>query len=662
MAGEIKKTPFLEMYGTDFNQLVKDGKVDVVVGRDAEIKRLVQVLSRRKKNNAILTGPAGVGKTALIVGLTHKIVNQEVSPLLENKKIIELDLTTLVAGTKYRGQFEERLKGVMAEVKNDPNIILFIDEIHTIIGTGSAQGSQDVANIIKPALANGNLQLIGATTLDEYDKSIGKDAALERRFQGIYVAPTSNEDTITILENLKGYYQDHHSVKYSTEILHYIIKLAERYIPERNFPDIAIDILDETGSLVHIENLILPDSIKLLEEKLNEIKVQKQLVVKQQKYEEATKLRDEERDCMVILKNEIENWKAKFKKNLIEVTKTHVATVVSSMCGVPVTKIGLEENKRLLGIEGCLNEKVIGQANAVKLVAKAIQKARLNIKKTSKPCSLIFLGTSGTGKSLLAKELAKHLFDDENALIRVNMNEYGDKLSTSRLTGGVPGYVGYEEGGELTKKVKNRPYSVILLDEIEKAHPDVMDVFLQVLDEGFLTDGQGKKINFKNTVIILTSNIGTKHLKDFGSGIGYNKSTTVRDELEVEKILKKELEKKLKPEVLNRIDSIVVFNELKKEDLSKIVDLYVNDLISRVQEMDLILNVSQEVRDLIVEQGYDPKYGARVIERTISNLLEDTLTELILNGYKEGSVINTSVVDNKIKYEVKFKKKKKWII
>lgn len=653
---ETKKNPLLENFGTDYTQLAIEGKIDLVVGREDEIKRLVQILSRRKKNNAILTGEAGVGKTAILNGLAQKIVSKEVSPLLQNKRLIELDIPALVAGTKYRGQFEERLKGIMLEAEKDSNIILFIDEIHNIIGSGAASGSMDVANIIKPALASGKLQCIGATTSDEYDKSIGKDAALERRFQKVHINPTSNEETVKILLNIKKYYEEHHCVVYSEDVLEYLVQLADRYVTGRQFPDKGIDILDEVGSLVHIQTIVFPEHIKALEEEKIKVIEEKKISVKNQKYEESAKLRDQEKSLIEEITKETDIWKDTFNKNIIHVTHDHVAAVVSSMTGIPISKIGLEENQRLLNLETELSTKVIGQANAVKLVAKAIQKSRLGIKKTSKPCSLFFLGTSGVGKTLLAKVLSKYLFDDENALIRINMNEYSDKISVSRLIGGAPGYVGYEEGGELTKKIRNKPYSVILLDEIEKAHPDVMDIFLQVLDEGQLSDAQGKVIDFKNTIIIMTSNIGTKKIGEFGGGIGFNKS--IIDDLEIEGLLKKELEKTLKPEVLNRLDNIVVFNKLKHDDLLEIVTIYCNELVNRLKSMGYNLIIGEDVKKLIITQDHEDKYGARVIERTIANYIEDSLTDLILNGVKEGSTIYSFVKDNKVNYSIKESKKK----
>jgi len=651
---ETRNQTLLEKFGTDYTQLAKEGKTDIVIGREEEIKRLGQILSRRKKNNVILTGDPGVGKTALLVGLAQKIANQEVSPLLQNKILIEIDLTALIAGTKYRGQFEERIKAVMVEVEKNPNIILFLDEIHTIIGSGSASGSLDVANIIKPALASGKLQLIGATTSDEYDKTIGKDGALERRFQKILINETSLEETTQILLNTKIYCEEHHSVVYSEEVLRYIVKLADRYVSNKQFPDKAIDIMDEAGSLVHIENIKPSELIKDLEERLKAVVTEKHLSVKSQKYEHAGKLRDEERGLLKMIEEESVKWKESLKLKVVDVTKEHVASVVSSMTGIPVSKIGLEENKRLLQLPEILNKAVIGQSKAIDLVSKAIKKSRLGIRKNNKPCSLLFLGSSGVGKTLLAKELSKYLFDEEQSLIRVNMNEYTDKFSSSRLIGATPGYVGYEEGGELTKKISKRPYSIILLDEIEKAHPDVMDIFLQVLDEGQLTDAQGKVINFRNTIIVMTSNIGTKKLKDFGAGIGYAKS--VIDDLEVENILKKELEKMLKPEVLNRIDNIVVFNELKKEHFYEIIDLYIVDLTIRIAELGYKFSIDDDVKDFLIKDQ-DSKYGARVIERSISNLIEDSLTELILNGVKEGSIIKAIVKDNKIDFKITKPKK-----
>lgn len=647
-----QKTTLIEKYGTNYTELAKGNKFDRVIGREDEIQRLEQVLSRRVKCNAILVGEGGVGKSAILIGLAQKIAAEECSYGLLEKKLIEIDLTGLVAGTKYRGQFEERLKGLMAEIEADGNIIAFIDEIHMIIGSGSSTSGMDGANIIKPALTTGKLQLVGATTFGEYAKTIGKDGALERRFQKIIINPPSEAETLEILKNIKDKYEEHHSVSYDDETLQTIVSLSERYITGRNQPDKSIDVLDEVGASVNSAHQGVPEIIKELKTTLLQIKEDKVVAVKQQQYEEAGRLRDKERGILNTIEEETSKWRGK-KKEFKKIDLDNVAKVVSLMSGVPITKTGDEERKRLLSLEDKLNEKVIGQEEAVKQVVKAIQKSKIGLKKNHRPDSIFLLGQSGTGKTLLAKELSKNLFGDDKSLIRVNMNEYADKISVSRLIGGAPGYVGYEDGGELTNKVKNKPYSVILLDEIEKAHPDVMDIFLQVLDEGELTDAQGVTVNFKNTIIIMTSNIGTKKLLDFGTGIGFNKinSNNVKDKLEVEKLLKKELEKTLKPEVLNRIGNIIVFNELGENDIDAILNLIINDLEDRLDDMGYKVTVSDTLKKHIIEEGYDPKYGARVIERTFANIVEDPLTEFLLKGVAEGSTIKIDYTDKGISFK-----------
>ena len=649
---DLKKTPVLDSFGTDLTKLAKEGKLDPVIGRDKEIKRLGQILSRRKKNSAILVGYEGSGKTSLVHGLAQKIVIEACSPLLINKRIIELDISAIVAGTKYRGQFEERFKSIMKEIEDNPNIVLFIDEVHTIIGAGSASGSGDASNMIKPALSNRKMQLIGVTTLDEYQKTIEKDRALNRRFQKIVLNPPSYEDTILILNQIKHQYENHHSVHYSNEIIENIVKLAERYLSNQQFPDKAIDIMDEVGAFVRGNSLTLqlPEEIIDLENKLVQLQLEKVAIVKQQKYEEAAIYRDKERIMVEELREIKESWLKKVKEELIIITEEDVATIVSAMSGVPVNKLTSEENVNLLLLEDLINSNVIGQKKAVYATVKELQKGRLGIKDPTKSQVFLYVGPTGVGKSQLAKAIAKYHFNDSGALIRVNMNEYSEKHSASRLTGSPPGFVGYEEGGELTNKVKNKPYAVVLLDEFEKAHPDVINVFLQVWDEGFLTDSQGFKVDFRNIIFILTSNVGTKQIIQFGKGIGYNKSSTI-ETVESENIILKELEKQFLAEVLNRIDDIIIFNNLTKDDLYKIIEINLIDLKNRLAK-HFQFTLTDSVKDLLIKDGYDEKYGARPLKRSISKLIENKLIDTMLKGVKPGSIVQADVVEGEIDFTI----------
>lgn len=648
----VKKTPALDSYGIDITKLAKEGKLEPVIGREKEIKRMAQILSRKKKNNPILLGYAGVGKTAIVHGLAQMINDENISPLLHGKKIIEIDLASMIAGTKYRGQFEERLKSLMNELEQNPNIIVFMDEIHTIIGAGAASGSIDTSNIIKPALANGKMQMIGATTFDEYRTSIGKDAAMERRFQKVTANAPSVEETIEILKQIKGGYEKYHWVEYSDDVLVQLVRLADRYIVDKQFPDKAIDILDEVGSKVRSELLFTkPEEIINLENTIKAVFIEKTASVKLQEYEDAANLRDKERNLLEELELKKEEWLKSSKEKKAIITIDQIGAVVSEMSGVPVTKVTSSENEKLLNLDKELNLRVIGQEKATDAITKSIRKSRLGIRKLGKPGVLLFLGSSGLGKTLCAKVLADVLNGDSSSLIRVNMNEFGEKESGQRLIGAPPGYIGFDEGGELTKKVKNKPYAIVLLDEIEKAHKDVMNIFIQAFDEGFLTDSQGVVVDFRNVIFILTSNIGTQRLREFGGGIGFGVSQTVSN-LDGEKILLKALAKEIKSEILNRINTIVVFNILSKENLYKIIDLNIFDLTARVLELGFRFEIDDSVKDLIIKEGYDDKYGARAIERSIEKLVEDTLTELILHGVNQNALIQGHVVNGSVEYNI----------
>jgi len=646
-SGETKsKTPVLDNFGRDLTVLAENGKLDPIVGREKEIERVSQILSRRKKNNPILIGEPGVGKSAIAEGLALRIVKRKVSRILFGKRIVSLDLASLVAGTKYRGQFEERMKAVMQEIEKNPDVILFIDEIHTIIGAGGASGSLDASNMLKPALARGELQAIGATTLDEYRQNIEKDGALERRFQKVIIEPTSNEETVQILDNIKERYEDHHSVRYSPDAIKACVTLTERYITDRHLPDKAIDALDEVGSRVHLKNINVPQEIIDVEEKIEELKEKKNEVIKSQQYEKAAELRDDERKLIDALDAEKKKWEEESKSNRVTVTEDHVAEVVSMMCGVPVTRISESETGRLASMAEEIKSLVIGQDEAVGKVVKAIQRNRAGLKDPNKPIgSFFFLGPTGVGKTQLAKVLAQYLFDSQDSLIRVDMSDYMEKFSISRLVGAPPGYVGYEEGGQLTEKVRRKPYSIILLDEIEKAHPDVFNLLLQALDDGHMTDGLGRKIDFKNTIIIMTSNIGARQLADFGTGVGFGtKSQSDQKEENSKSVVQAALRRAFSPEFLNRVDDMIMFNSLSRENIHLIIDLELEKLYGRINELGYTIVLTEKAKDFIVEKGYDDKFGARPLKRAIQKLIEDPLAEEIVNSnLKEGDVINMDI-------------------
>ena len=636
------KTPVLDNFGRDLTKMAEDGKLDPVVGREKEIERVSQILSRRKKNNPILIGEPGVGKSSIAEGLALRIVQRKVSRVLFGKRVITLDLASLVAGTKYRGQFEERMKAVMNELEKSPDVILFIDEIHTIIGAGGASGSLDASNMFKPALARGEIQCIGATTLDEYRQYIEKDGALERRFQKVIIEPATQEESLQILNNIKSKYEDHHNVTYTDEALKACVTLTSRYLTDRHLPDKAIDALDEAGSRVHITNIHVPQNIVDIEGKIEEIKELKNQVVRSQKYEEAVLLRDTEKQLHAQLEAAKKAWEEETKQNRVTVTEENVAEVVSMMSGVPVQRVNQNEGEKLVKMFELLKGKVIGQDNALLKVVKAIQRNRAGLKDPNKPIgSFIFLGPTGVGKTQLAKVLARHLFDNDDALIRIDMSEYMEKFATTRLIGAPPGYVGYEEGGQLTEKVRRRPYAVILLDEIEKAHPDVFNMLLQVLDDGQLTDSLGRKIDFKNTIVIMTSNIGARQLKDFGTGVGFGTSTRKENEDEISKgVIESALKKAFAPEFLNRIDDVIMFNSLDRADIHKIIDIELTNLFGRVNGLGFNIKITDAAKDYIVEKGYDANYGARPLKRAIQKYLEDPMAEeIIKNNLAEGDEI-----------------------
>ncbi|MFT5862742.1 MAG: ATP-dependent Clp protease ATP-binding subunit ClpC [Flavobacteriales bacterium] len=631
------KTPVLDNFGRDLTAMAEEDKLDPVVGRAKEIERVSQILSRRKKNNPLLIGEPGVGKSAIAEGLALRIVQRKVSRILFDKRVVTLDLASLVAGTKYRGQFEERMKAVMNELEKNDDIILFIDEIHTIVGAGGATGSLDASNMFKPALARGEIQCVGATTLDEFRQHIEKDGALERRFQKVIVEPTTVEETIEILENIKGKYEDHHNVTYTDAAIEACVKLTNRYMTDRFLPDKAIDALDEAGSRVHITNLDVPKKIIELEGKLEAVRELKTSVVKKQKYEEAAKLRDDEKNLERELAEAQEKWEVDSKLHKELVTQDNVADVVSMMTGIPVNRIAQTESNKLAELPDTIKSKVIGQDEAVAKVAKAIQRNRAGLKDPNKPIgSFIFLGQTGVGKTQLAKVLAKELFDNEDTLIRIDMSEYMEKFAISRLVGAPPGYVGYEEGGQLTEKVRRKPYSVILLDEIEKAHPDVFNMLLQVLDDGYLTDSLGRKIDFRNTIIIMTSNIGARKLKDFGQGVGFGTKTraTQLDD-NAKSVIQNALKKAFAPEFLNRIDDVVVFNALEREHIHKIIDIELAKLFDRISALGYTLTLSDAAKDYISDKGFDKEYGARPLKRAIQKYIEDALAEEIITAHLE---------------------------
>jgi len=639
---EKSRTPVLDNFGRDLTRLAEDNRLDPIVGREKEIERVAQILSRRKKNNPILIGEPGVGKTAIAEGLALRIIQKKVSRVLFGKRVVTLDLASLVAGTKYRGQFEERMKAVMNELEKSPDVILFIDELHTIVGAGGASGSLDASNMFKPALARGEIQCIGATTLDEYRQYIEKDGALARRFQMVLVDSTTPEETIQILDNIKEKYEDHHHVIYTKEAIEACVKLSDRYISDRYLPDKAIDVLDEAGARVHINNIHVPEDIVKFEEAIEEVKKEKNRVVKSQKYEEAAQLRDREKKLIEQLDIAKTKWEEKTRTEKYTVTEDNVADVVGMMTGIPTNRIAQKESNKLLNMAEELNGRVIGQEEAIKKLTKAIQRTRVGLKDPKKPIgSFIFLGPTGVGKTELAKVLATYLFDKDDSLVRIDMSEYMEKFSVSRLVGAPPGYVGYEEGGQLTEKVRRKPYSVVLLDEIEKAHPDVFNILLQVLDDGILTDGLGRRVDFRNTIIIMTSNIGVRDLKDFGSGIGFASATNRQsDEENMKSTIQNALKRAFSPEFLNRLDDLIVFNSLQREHIHKIIDITLKKLFDRIIQLGYNVELSDKAKDFLAEKGYDHQFGARPLNRAIQKYLEDPVAEEILKGeIEEGGTI-----------------------
>lgn len=628
------KTPVLDNFGRDLTRAAEEGRLDPIVGREKEIERVSQILSRRKKNNPILIGEPGVGKSAIAEGLALRIVQRKVSRVLFNKRVVTLDLASLVAGTKYRGQFEERMKAVMNELEKSTDVILFIDEIHTIVGAGGASGSLDASNMFKPALARGEIQCIGATTLDEYRQYIEKDGALDRRFQKVMIEPATPDETIEILNRIKEKYEDHHGVTYTHEAINACVALTTRYITDRFLPDKAIDALDEAGSRVHLTNIHVPENIITIESKIEDIKIEKNKVVKSQKYEEAAKLRDTEKNLLEELEQAKAQWEAETKTKRYEVSEDNVAEVVSMMTGIPLQRVGQTDSVKLLNMYDTVAEKIIGQDDAIKKLTKAIQRTRAGLKDPKKPIgSFIFLGPTGVGKTELAKELARFMFDSDDSLIQIDMSEYMEKFAVSRLVGAPPGYVGYEEGGQLTEKVRRKPYAVILLDEIEKAHPDVFNILLQVLDEGQLTDSLGRKVDFRNTIIIMTSNIGARQLKDFGAGVGFSTSAKInQNDAHSRGVIENALKRAFAPEFLNRVDDVVVFNSLGKEEIFKIIDIELKSLFGRVHNLGYEVKLTDTAKEFIADKGFDSAFGARPLKRAIQKYLEDPIAEEILKG------------------------------
>lgn len=643
---ERTKTPVLDNFGRDLTKLAIEDKLDPVIGREKEIERVAQVLSRRKKNNPVLIGEPGVGKTAIAEGLAIKIIKKKVPRILQDKRIVTLDLAGLVAGTKYRGQFEERMKALMNELEKAKDVILFIDELHTIVGAGGASGSLDASNMFKPALARGDLQCIGATTLDEYRKYIETDGALDRRFQKVMIDPPSYEDTLKILENIKFKYEEHHHVRYTPEAIEAAVRLSNRYITDRHLPDKAIDVLDEAGSRVHMGNFEVPKEILDLEEEIEKVRQQKAQVVKKQDYEEAARLRDKERHLQSDLELAKREWEQKTNDIIYEVTEEDIATVVAMMTGIPVNRVAQNESEKLLKMEESLKSQIVGQDEAVKKLTKAIRRARAGLKNPNRPIgSFIFLGPTGVGKTELCKVLARYLFDSENSLIKIDMSEYMEKFAVSRLVGAPPGYVGYEEGGQLTEKVRRKPYSVVLFDEIEKAHPDVFSILLQVLDEGVLTDSLGRKVDFKNTIIIMTSNVGARDIKEIGS-YGFSQNLSTDQYSSMKDTVEDAMKRLFSPEFLNRLDETIVFRNLDKEDILKIIDIEVQDLFKNLKENKMELILEDSAKNFLADKGYDPKFGARPLRRAIQQYLEDELSEEILKGtFKEGSKIIAKHID-----------------
>lgn len=654
------KTPVLDNFGRDITKMAELDNLDPIVGREEEIERVSQILSRRKKNNPILIGEPGVGKTAIVEGLALRIVQRKVSRVLFDKRVISLDLAALVAGTKYRGQFEERMKAIMNELEKNRDVILFIDEIHTIVGAGGASGSLDASNIFKPALARGDLQCIGASTLDEYRMHIEKDGALDRRFQKVIVDPPSVEETITILNNIKTKYEDFHNVTFDSEAIDACVKLSDRYMTDRLLPDKAIDVMDEVGARVHLKNINVPDNILELEKKIEDIKQEKNKVVKSQRFEEAAALRDREKRLGEELEKAKAEWEEEAKHKRYPINEENIAEVVSMMTGIPVMRMVEAESNKLRRMGDDLKGAVVGQDEAILKVVKAIQRNRVGLKDPKKPIgSFIFLGPTGVGKTELARALARHMFDSDESLIRIDMSEYMEKFSLSRLIGAPPGYVGYEEGGQLTEKVRRKPYSVVLLDEIEKAHPDIFNILLQVLDDGVLTDGLGRKVDFKNTMIIMTSNIGVRQLKDFGTGVGFSTATRAENAEEISRgVIEKALKRTFSPEFLNRIDDVVIFNSLDETHIAKIIDIIMKDVLKRMDNLGFSLELTDEAKKFIAEKGYDQQFGARPLHRAIQKYLEDPLAEEILNQkIKEGNLVKADFdeKESKIKFTIKNK-------
>jgi ATP-dependent Clp protease ATP-binding subunit ClpC len=658
-------TPVLDNFGRDITRIAEEGKLDPIIGRETEIERVSQILSRRKKNNPILIGEPGVGKTAIVEGLALRIIQRKVSRVLFGKRVVSLDLAALVAGTKYRGQFEERMKAIMTELEKNRDVILFIDEIHTIVGAGGATGSLDASNIFKPALARGELQCIGASTLDEYRQYIEKDGALDRRFQKVIVDPPTPEETLIILSNLKNKYEDYHNVSYSEEAIKACVQLSTRYITDRFLPDKAIDVMDEVGARVHLKNIHVPENITQLEKEIEAVKEEKNQVVKNQRYEEAARLRDSEKRLQEQLEQAKKDWEEDAKLKRYPVSEEDIAEVLAMMTGIPVKRMAQSESKKLVQMADDLKKQVVGQDDAVSKVTKAIQRNRVGLKDPKKPIgTFIFLGPTGVGKTELARALSRYMFDSEDSLIRIDMSEYMEKFSISRLIGAPPGYVGYEEGGQLTEKVRRKPYCVILLDEIEKAHPDVYNVLLQVLDDGILTDGLGRKVDFKNAVIIMTSNIGVRQLKDFGTGVGFATNAIKENSEELSKgVIQKALQKTFSPEFLNRIDDVVVFNSLGKEEIHKIIDIVLQGVYSRLEKLGYGIELTTAAKDFLSEKGYDPQFGARPLHRAIQKFMEDPLAEEILNSnVSEGDTIIADLdteAKDKLKFEIKKKAKPK---
>lgn len=643
------KTPVLDNFGTDLTMAAANGLLDPVIGRQKEIERVAQILSRRKKNNPILIGQPGVGKSAIVEGLAQRIVQHRVSHLLWNKRVIVLDMASVVAGTKYRGQFEERMRSIILELQKNPDIIVFIDEIHTLVGAGSAPGSMDAANMLKPALSRGEFQCIGATTTDEFRKTIEKDGALDRRFQKVMVEPTTKEETLQILQNLKERYEEHHNITYTPEALAACVLLTDRYVTERSFPDKAIDAMDEAGSRVHIQEIPVPEEISRLEAHIEELQEKKNLAVKKQDFELAAECRDQMKNIELALQEKQKEWENQIKSNRPKVDETIVADVISMMTGIPVQRIGEAENLKLKNMAGNLKNAVIGQDEAIQAIVKCIQRSRIGLKDPRKPIgTFMFVGPTGVGKTYLTKCLAEEMFGSVNSIIRVDMSEYMEKHTVSRMVGAPPGYVGFEEGGQLTEKVRRKPYSIVLLDEIEKAHPDVFNILLQMMDEGRMTDGNGATIDFKNTIIIMTSNCGTKQIRDFGRGVGFQSGTDIKDNKQLNRdLVSKALKKQFAPEFLNRLDDIIYFNQLDEDSIQKIVEIELKPLLRRVQDLGITLDVTPEAKKLLGKKGYDVQYGARPLKRILQTMLEDPLCDVLMMD-EHPTELKTEVEDDKI--------------